>query len=367
MSTWIGRSVLVTGGASFIGSHLVAELVRRGAMVRVVDNLSSGCHDYLGPLLASGRVEFWCEDLRKPEVASHACGGIETVFHLAADHGGRGYVDTFQAGPAANLCLDGTLFREAVRAGVAKVVFASSGCVYPNALQTDPGQDLYLTEDQVGPPFDPDHMYGWAKLSAELTLGAYHRELGLKAVSCRYFTVYGPRAREDHAVTAMIARAFIGQDPFEVWGTGEQVRNWTYVDDIVDGTLLAAERIDDASAVNLGSMERITVGQAARLIQELTGHRAAIVPRPDMPTGPLNRVADSSRARRLLGWEPRTSFTDGLRRTIDWYFSTKDRARVDRLIERGGLVGAGGAGRAMRAARVRAGPIADPLEHRKAA
>jgi nucleoside-diphosphate-sugar epimerase len=304
----------------------------------VVDDLSSGRRENLTPALASDQVELWCEDLRDPEVASAACAAIEVVFHLAADHGGRGYVDSFQAGPAANLCLDGTLFREAVRRGVGKVVFASSGCVYPNYLQGNPRQELYLTEEQVGPPFDPDHMYGWAKLSAELTLSAYHRELGLNAVSCRYFTVYGPRAREDHAVTAMIARAFTRQDPFEVWGTGEQVRNWTYVDDIVEGTLLAAERIDDASAVNIGSMERITVGHAARLTQELAGHQAPIVARPDMPTGPLNRVADSSRARRLLGWTARTPFKVGLRRTVDWYFSAKERADVARLIEGGALV-----------------------------
>jgi nucleoside-diphosphate-sugar epimerase len=338
-SAWRGRPVLVTGGASFIGSHLVEELVRRQAVIRVVDDLSTGRRENLAWALDSGRVELHRGDLRMPEVARAACAGIDVVFHLAADHGGRGYVDSFQAGPSANLCLDGTLFREAVRVG-AKVVFASSGCVYPNFLQASSGQELYLAEDQVGPPFDPDHMYGWAKLSAELTLQAYHRELGLRAVSCRYFTVYGPRAREDHAVTAMIARAFVRQDPFEVWGTGEQVRNWTYVDDIVEGTLLAAERIDDASAVNLGSMERITVIQAARLTQNLTGHRAPIVTRPEMPTGPLNRVADSSRANRLLGWAPRTAFADGLRRTIDWYFSSKDRGEVARLIEGGGLMAA---------------------------
>jgi nucleoside-diphosphate-sugar epimerase len=365
---WKGTRVLVTGGASFIGSHLVEELVRREAAVRVVDDLSTGRRENLALALDSGRVELWCDDLRKPEVASAACAGIEVAFHLAADHGGRGYVDSFQAGPSANLCLDGTLFREAVRAGVGKVVFASSGCVYPNALQVNPGQELYLAEDQVGPPFDPDHMYGWAKLSAELTLLAYHRELGLDAVSCRYFTVYGPRAREDHAVTAMIARAFIRQDPFEVWGTGEQVRNWTYVDDIVDGTLLAAERIDDASAVNLGSMERITVIQAARLTQNLSGHRAPIVARPEMPTGPLNRVADNSRAGRLLEWAPRTPFREGLRRTIDWYFSTKDRAEVARLIEDGGLVAARGSRRAGSGTPSRSRPVIDHAsEHREAA
>jgi hypothetical protein len=103
--------------------------------------------------------------------------------------------------------------------------------------------------------------------------------------------------------------------------------------------------------VNLGSMERITVIQAARLTQNLTGHRAPIVARPQMPIGPLNRVADSSRARRMLGWAPRTPFKEGLRRTIDWYFSAKDRGEVGNLIEAGGLVAPGGSARANRRTR----------------
>ena len=114
--------------------------------------------------------------------------------------------------------------------------------VYPNGLQADPSQVLYLGEDMVGPPYDADNMYGWAKLMAEMTLRAYYKDWGMKSACCRYFTVYGPRGVENHAVIAMIARAYIGQDPFVVWGTGEQIRNWTYVDDIVEGTIRAAEK-----------------------------------------------------------------------------------------------------------------------------
>ena len=202
------------------------------------------------------------------------------------------------------------------------------GCVYPNYLQTDAAEWLYLSEDQVGPPYEADNMYGWAKLMGELSLRAYHRDYGLKSVSCRYFTVYGPRGHENHAVMAMIARAFIRQDPFEVWGSGRQVRNWTFVSDIVDGTLRAAARIDDASAVNLGTRERIRVNDAVRQVLNYTGHRPEIRLRQDMPTGPMNRVADPSLAEELLGWSPRVRFADGLRSTIDWYVRTHRRDKV---------------------------------------
>lgn len=335
---WNGRKVLVTGGASFIGSHLVDALVARGAQVRVVDDLSSGELENVQHHLTDGTIEFIQADLREPGMASMAVKGMDLVFHLAADHGGRGYVDTYQAGPASNLYLDGLIFWEALKADVEKVVFASSGCVYPNYFQSDPNKEVYLTEDLVKPPYDADNMYGWAKLMGELTLKAYYKEYGLKTVSCRYFTVYGPRAKENHAVIAMIAKAFVGQNPFEVWGTGEQIRNWTCVDDIVEGTILAAERIDDGTAINLGTMERIRVMDAVRMVLEMTGHQADIVTLPEMPTGPLNRVADNSLAKKILGWEPKVLFRDGLKRTIGWYFATKDREQVRQLLGEGGLI-----------------------------
>ena len=334
MGFWTDRRVLVTGGASFIGSHLVDALVGQGARVRIVDDLSSGRLDNIRHHLNAGSVDFVQADLREPGVARAAMRDIQTVFHLAADHGGRGYVDTHQAGPATDFFLGGLIFWEARRAGVEKVVYASSGCVYPNYLQTDPNRDLYLTEDLVKPPYDADNLYGWSKLMNELTLQAYCREYGMKGASCRYFTVYGPRGKENHAVIAMIARAFVGENPFEVWGDGNQFRNWTYVDDIVRGTLLAGEKIDDGTAVNLGTMERVRVIDAVRMVLEYTGHKAEIRLRPDMPTGPMNRVADNSLARRLLGWEPQVAFKDGLKRTIDWYFATKDRDEVRRILAR---------------------------------
>lgn len=331
---WNGKRVLVTGGASFIGSHLVDALVERGAQVRVADNLSSGSLDNIRGHLDAGRVQFVRADLTSPGVPEQAVDGMAVVFHLAADHGGRGYVDLHQAACGTNLALDGMVFRACHNARVEKVVYASSGCVYPNHLQGNPDEMLYLTEDLVGPPYDADNLYGWAKLMGEMTLRAFHKDWGLRAASCRYFTVYGKRGHENHAVIAMIARAFVGQDPFVVWGTGEQIRNWTHVSDIVSGTIRAAEKIDDGTAVNLGTMERTRVIDAVAEVLGYTGHKARIELHPEMPTGPLNRVADNTLARKLLHWKPQVKFMDGLHRTIDWYFSSKDREAIRASLER---------------------------------
>ena len=332
MNIWEKRKVLVTGGASFIGSHLVDALVKREARVRVVDNLSVGLLENIQGHVDSGKIEFRKEDLLEQEVARRAAKGQEITFHLAADHGGRGYIATHPVECSTNLILDGTVFRACHQEGVGKVVFASSGCVYPTSMQMDPKELVYLSEDMVGPPYESDDIYGWAKLMAEMTLKAYHTQHGMKTASCRFFTVYGPRCGESHAVMAMIARAFVRQDPFVVWGTGEQIRNWTYVDDIVEGMILAGEKIDDGTAVNLGTTERIRVMDCAQEVIRLAGYEAKIVKRTDMPSGVLNRTADTALAKRLMGRVPQMSFKDGLKKTYDWYISTKDRAQVEKLV-----------------------------------
>ena len=327
---WQNKRVLVTGGASFISSHVIDRLVAKGARtIRVVDDLSSGTKENLKGHLASGVVQLVKADLLADGVAAAACKDIDVVFHLAAIHGGRGYVDLHQAECSKNLVMDGLIVKAAHAAKVEKFVFASSGCVYPNYIQQDVSKELYLTEEMVGPPYDADHMYGWAKLMCEMTLQAYYRDHGLKSVSCRLFTVYGERGVENHAVIAMIARAFIGQNPFEVWGDGTQIRNWTYVGDIANGMIAAAEStVEDGTALNLGTTERTKVIDAVREVLSYTGREAEIKFLTDMPTGPLNRVASNDLAAKLIGWKPEVKFVDGLHRTIDWYFSSKDQARV---------------------------------------
>jgi nucleoside-diphosphate-sugar epimerase len=336
MINWAEKNVLITGGASFIGSHLAEKLVARGATVRVVDNLSSGRIENVQHLIDSRSIEFRSADLLDPDVAASAMRGVNYVFHNAADHGGRGYIDLHQVNCSTNLILDGSVFRAAERAGVEKVIFASSGCVYPANLQCNPEEELYLTEDLVGPPFNADNLYGWAKLMGEMTLSAYVREGRMKSVSLRYFTAYGPRCPESHAVMAMIARAVTDQNPFEVWGTGEQVRNWTHVSDIVEGTIRAAERVEDGSAINIGTMVRTKVVECVLAVLSYMGKNPKLSFDPSKPTGPYNRVCDLTLCHQRLDWTPKMTFLDGLHSTIDWYVKHHDasqlRASLDRVL-----------------------------------
>jgi UDP-glucose 4-epimerase len=257
------------------------------------------------------------------------------VFHLAASHGGRGYIDTHPVECTTNMVLDGTVFAAAHANGVDRIAFASSACVYPVGLQEKPtpGGMIQLREESAD-PFSPngaasDGEYGWAKLMGEMTLRAYHKQYGLKGVSCRLFTAYGERENETHAIVALIAKAFVHMDPYVIWGTGEQDRNFTYVGDIVDGMLLAAQKITDCSAINIGTAEHIRIRQAAKQIFDYTGfHPNKLDFDLDKPVGVFSRAADLTQTRGRLGWEPQTCFSEGLGRTIDWYFATHDREIV---------------------------------------
>ncbi len=333
MNFWHGKKILVTGGASFIGSHLVDKLVTCGADVRVADDLSSGRLDNLAESI--DQVDFREGDLRDRAFTHDAMRGREVVFHLAASHGGRGFIDTHPADCASNMVLDGIVFDEALRAGVDKVAFASSACVYPTSHQEKPvnGNTIYLQESWADPFVEgcafADGEYGWAKLMGEMTLRAYWKQHGLKSVSCRLFTVYGERENETHAVIALIAKAFVRMDPYEIWGDGQQDRNFTYVGDIVDGMMHAAVKIDDASPINIGTAEHIKIIDMVQKIFAMTGYQ------PDelffdlsKPVGVYSRAADLTETRARLNWEPQTRFDDGLRRTIDWYYETRDPAAV---------------------------------------
>jgi len=333
--------VLVTGGASFIGSHLVDSLLRKGVIVRVADDFSSGRLANLQYQLqrdssgtwVSNNLSVWQGDLKEKSFTRSMMKDVDTVFHLAALHGGRGYIHTHPAQCCTNMTLDQLVFEEAQRAGVDRICFASSACVYPSYLQEETGSSYLLREEDAN-PFVRDRAfadleYGWAKLMAEMALSAYHRQYGMKTSAVRIFTAYGPRENETHAIIALIAKAFIKMDPYVIWGTGEQDRNFTYVQDIVDAMILAAEKIEDGSAVNAGRDDRITINKATELIFDIVGWRPKRIKHDlSKPQGVASRAADLTRAKRILGCRPKVSYTEGFKRTIEWYFANKNENEV---------------------------------------
>jgi nucleoside-diphosphate-sugar epimerase len=347
---WKNKDVLVTGGASFIGSHLVDTLLKKGALVTVADDLSSGRLENLNyPLLKERKENHWVQknlnvwvgDLKDKSFASFVMKDKDVLFHLAALHGGRGYIDSHPAQCCSNMILDQLVFEEAWRANVDRVCFASSACVYPSYLQEKMGS-AYLLKEEDANPFVRDKAfadleYGWAKLMGEMALSAYHRQYGLKTSCVRIFTAYGPRENETHAIIALIAKAFINMDPYVVWGSGNQDRNFTYVQDIVDALIIASEKVEDGSPLNAGREDRLTLNKAAETVFKIVKWAPKSISHDlSKPEGVASRAADLTRARKILNWEPIVGYNEGFKKTIDWYFANKNKsvvkANLDRLL-----------------------------------
>ncbi|AFU57879.1 NAD-dependent epimerase/dehydratase [Candidatus Nitrososphaera gargensis Ga9.2] len=327
-SKWADISVLVTGGASFIGSHLVDKLVQLGAKVTVIDNLSSGKLENLAHSIS--KIKFIKADLEyitKQEIID-MFKGHERVFHLAAVHGGRGFIATHPADVSSNLSIDHHVFEACTDAGVEKVVFASTACVYPTKLQKKIGSDYKLKEVDSN-PFDLDGFmsadieYGWGKLMSEIQMISFKKQYGLKGCPVRFVTAYGPRENETHAIIALIYKAVEKMDPYEIWGDGQQERDFTYVEDIVEGTILASERISDCTPINLGTGRRYKIIEVVEMICKILNWRPSRFKfDTSKPVGALSRALDNSRAYEMIEWKPRFTLEEGLQKTIDWYVKT---------------------------------------------
>ena len=333
-STYSGKRILVTGGASFIGSHVAELLVASGAVVIVADDLSSGKIENLSNI--HSQVAFVQGDLRDQLFANAVSEKCDAVFHLAASHGGRGYIETHPVECVNNMSLDHTVFAAAAKAGCQKIIFASSACVYPTNLQDSTVARRLLREcdagfSESGKAF-ADGEYGWAKLIGELQLNAFHKQFGIDAISCRIFTAYGERENESHAVIALIAKALLRMDPFPIWGDGLQTRNFTYVRDTALGMVLAGAKLKGFDTINLGSPDHITILELLECIFTIVGWRPNEIKRElDKPVGVLSRAADVEKVKRLLGWSPTHSLAEGVGNTIEWYSKTLAPDRAEHL------------------------------------
>ena len=322
---WNETNVLVTGGASFIGSHLVDKLVNLGSKVTVIDNLSSGKKENLSN--SWNKIKFKKNDLEY--ITKSELDGLfkdqEIVFHLAAVHGGRGFITMHPADVSSNFSIDHHVFEGCKDSNVKNMVFASTACVYPTELQKEIGSDYTLKEEDSNPlnldkNMSADIEYGWEKLMSEMQLHAFRKQYGLRGCPIRFVTAYGPRENETHAIIALIYKALEKMDPFEIWGDGKQERDFTYVEDIVSGSILAGEKISDMTPINLGTGQRYPIIDVVKMIcSVLNWEPTEFKFDTTKPTGALSRALDNSRAKELLGWKPQFSLREGLEKTIKWY------------------------------------------------
>jgi GDP-L-fucose synthase len=297
--------ILVTGGGGFLGSHLVERLEAEGHDVVVARQ-----RDY---------------DLTDPEDTARLFDDAqpERVFHLAAEVGGIG---ANRANPGrywyANLMMGAHVLEQARRHETAKLVLAGTVCAYPKHTPVP------FREDDLwdGYPEETNAPYGVAKKALLVGAQAYREQYGLNTIFLLPTNLYGPRDNFDlatsHVIPALIRKMLDNPSEVVLWGDGSPTREYLYVDDCVDGLVLAAERYDGAEPVNLGTGVETSIRETAELVAELVGFTGEIVWDTSMPNGQPRRSLDASRAEQLFGFRATTSLREGLERTIAWYRST---------------------------------------------
>jgi len=308
------KSAIVTGGAGFIGSELVRQLAAAGSAVVVIDNLLNGKREHLADI--EGRVTLLEYDIRDVSAYAPILRDAEVVYHLAClgvRHSVHSPLDNHDVNATGTLRL-----LEASRAeGVPKFVYVSSSEVYGTA------QRVPMTEDH---PTFPSTVYGGSKLAGEAYTRAYHRTYGFPTVVVRPFNTYGPRSHHEgdsgEVIPKFMLRCLAGK-PMVIFGDGTQTRDFTYVGDSARGIILAATT---AAAVgrtlNLGSGLELSINDLARAVAEMTDRPGAEIVHDEARPGDVLRLyADTSQARRLLGYEPTVRLEEGLAMLLEWYRS----------------------------------------------
>ena len=305
-------SCVVTGGAGFIGSELVRQLADRGERVVVIDNLVNGTRENLADL-PPGQVTLVEADIRDLDAVRRAVRDARIVYHLAClgvRHSVHSPVENHEVNATATL----HLLRECRAAGVPRFVCVSSSEIYGTA------QTVPMTEDH--PPF-PCTVYGASKLAGECYARAFHRTYGYPTVVVRPFNAYGPRSHHEgdsgEVIPKVLLRSLAGK-PMVIFGDGTQTRDFTFVSDTARGILLAGT--SDAAighTLNMGSGVETTINDLAAQVASVVGREASVVHDVARPGDVLRLLADTSRARAMLGFQPTVPLREGLQRLLDWY------------------------------------------------
>jgi UDP-glucose 4-epimerase len=317
-------SYLVTGGAGFIGSHLVEELLRRGHQVRIADNFVTGKHENIDAAVQAARAsvtdlpggapELIAGDLADDAVARHAVEGVEFVLHQAAIPSVPRSVKDPIASNRANIDATLNVLVAARDAGVKRVVYAGSSSAYGDT------PTLPKHEGMAPNPLSP---YALQKLVGEQYMTMFTRLYGLETVTIRYFNVFGPRQDPSSAYSGVISRFLLALTERErpvIFGDGEQTRDFTYVANVVDGVLRAAAAPEaSGEVINVATGGRISLNDLLRTLQRLTGETGAARYEPARAGDVRDSQADIAKAERLLGYRPLVRLDDGLQRTLEWF------------------------------------------------
>tara|TARA_B100000315_G_scaffold250039_1_gene282196 strand:- start:671 stop:1735 length:1065 start_codon:yes stop_codon:yes gene_type:complete len=305
---------LVTGGAGFIGSHLVEHLLRRGASVRVVDSFITGRRENLAGLADAGGLELLEGDLADPTVASRAVAGMTYVLHQAAIPSVPRSVSDPWTSHRANVDATLHLLIAARDAGVRRVVYAASSSAY--------GDTPTLPKVEAMPT-SPRSPYGLQKLVGEQYAEQFTRLYGLETVSLRYFNIFGPRQDPNSPYSGVIARfvpALLAGERPTIYGDGEQTRDFTYIDNAVAAVLAACTAPKASGAViNVATGERTSLNDLLARLSAIVGVSLEPVHEPARTGDVRDSLADCTKARELLNYSPSVSLDEGLRRTVDWY------------------------------------------------
>jgi len=317
-SFWKNKKVLVTGGAGFIGSHLVEKLVKQHALVTVIDNLQNGTKENL--ILVKNKIKFILGDCQNPQTIFKACKNQDIVFNLAARVGGIEYNKSHQATMLKdNLLLETTVIDAAAKNNVERFLVVSSACVYPK----DCPVPFSEKNGFLNSPESTNGGYGWAKRIAELLGHYYSKEFKMKIGIVRPYNCYGPRDHFDtttsHVIPALIKRIFDKENPLIVWGSGKQTRSFLYVEDAAEGMIRAIEKYPYPSALNLGTDHEISIKDLAYKIVSITKIKTSIKFDTTKPDGSPRRCSNNKQIKEKTGFVPKTTLDQGLKKTLSWY------------------------------------------------
>ena len=325
--------ILVAGGGGFIGGHLVAALQDEGRSVLAVDR--KPLHEWyqVHPGVKSIQA-----DLSQANACRDAVRGVSTIYNLAADMGGMGFIETHKAECMLSVLINTNMLVAAREAAVRRYFFSSSACVYAADKQTN--AEVVALKEADAYPAMPEDGYGWEKLFSERMCRHFSEDYGLVTRVARYHNVYGPNGTFDggrEKAPAAICRKVIeaklsGDHSIEIWGDGHQTRSFMFIDDCIKGT----RRLMDSDVfvpINLGSSELVSINHLVDIAEDIAGLRLQRRYLLDAPKGVRGRNSDNALIQQVLGWEPSISLRTGLEATYRWIHDQVAGGHTDRALE----------------------------------